>query len=187
MEQEHTLWALFLEGDTTAFAAIMKQHFKHLFNYGMKFCDDTELVKDTIQELFIKLWNKKANLSKSVNTKAYLTASVRRILYRKLQSQNKFENFSNYGDYNNYFDFEVSVEEKLIKKEFNADLAYKITQNLDGLPGRQKEVIYLKFFDELSRDEISEIMGISRQTVSNLLQMALKKLRLQLTMKLLVG
>jgi DNA-directed RNA polymerase specialized sigma24 family protein len=45
------------------------------------------------------------------------------------------------------------------------------------LPERQKEVVYLKFFESLSREEISHILEIAPQTVSNILQIALGKLR----------
>jgi RNA polymerase sigma factor (sigma-70 family) len=48
---------------------------------------------------------------------------------------------------------------------------------INVLPKRQKEIIYLKFFENLGREEIADIMQISPQAVSNLLQKALKNLR----------
>lgn len=176
--QDINYWKLFLGGNKSAFEMIINDHFKHLFHYGTKFTDDDELVKDTIQELFIRLWDKRLNLSDDVNPKAYLTASLRRALHRKIQSLRKFVNFSEVENGLDAFDFEVSVEEDFISNEEVRSIAYRMAANLSVLPERQREVIYLKFFRDLSRPEISDAMGITPQTVSNLLQLALKKLRI---------
>lgn len=45
---------------------------------------------------------------------------------------------------------------------------------ISALPNGQKEVVYLKFFQELSRDQIDQIMDTAPQTVSNLLQLAIR-------------
>ncbi|MEJ7779752.1 MAG: sigma-70 family RNA polymerase sigma factor [Daejeonella sp.] len=179
-------WKLFRLGNKPAFEQLMFDNFKHLFNYGSKFTTDSELVKDVIQELFLKLWEKRSNLSNDVNPRAYLTASFRRALHRKIQSQNRFTPYSEINEIEALFDMEVSVEEQLIEKEKNRNLAFKIAANLSGLPARQREVIFLKFFQYLSRDEISEAMQITPQTVSNLQQLALKKLRVVLKSRILV-
>ncbi|MES2276736.1 MAG: sigma-70 family RNA polymerase sigma factor [Bacteroidota bacterium] len=185
-QQGCSLWKSFLLGDATAFEQLIAQHFRHLVNYGTKFTDDKELVKDTIQELFIRFWDKRANLSDDVNPRAYLTASLRRALHRKIQSLSRFQNFADVENTSDLFEMELSVEARLIEKEYGKNIAIKIAQNLEALPKRQKEVVYLKFFQELSRDEISEIMGISAQTVSNLLQMAIKNLRTKISKDMLV-
>ena len=59
-------------------------------------------------------------------------------------------------------------------------------QLLEKLPRRQKEVIYLKFFQELDRDQIAAVMAIAPQTVSNLMQLAIKQLRQYNSVELLV-
>lgn len=179
-DQNGHLWKLFIDGNEEAFKKLMEQHFMQLFNYGTKFSNDEELVKDTIQELFILLWDRKENLSIDVNPKAYLISSLRRALHRKIQSQNHFIRYSDLKDNINYFNFQVSVEDNMIEDEITKARAKRIAENITGLPERQKEVVYLKFFEEMSRDEISETMGITPQTVSNMLQIALKKLRTEL-------
>ncbi len=180
------LWKSFRTGDKDAFGQLMRENFRHLFNYGSKFSDDDELVKDVIQELFLKLWEKRINLSDDVNPKAYLTVSLRRALHRKIQSQSKFSSYSDLNELECSFDLQISVEEQLIEKESSRELAFKIAANLSELPARQREVVYLKFFQDHSRDEISDIMQIKPQTVSNLLQLALKKLRIALKSRLVV-
>jgi RNA polymerase sigma factor (sigma-70 family) len=75
-------------------------------------------------------------------------------------------------------DFEFSIEEKLIESEQTKVKAQKIRQVVNDLPQRQKEIIYLKFFQDLGRDEIAEILHLNPQTVSNHLQTAIKSMRL---------
>jgi len=179
-------WKAFRTGNKLAFGQLMQENFRHLFNYGSKFSNDDELVKDAIQELFLKLWEKRLNLSDDVNPKAYLTASLRRGLHRKIQSQSKFSSYSELNELECSFDLEISVEEQLIDRESSRELAFKIAANMSALPARQREAIYLKFFQDLSRDEISEVMQITPQTVSNLLQLALKKMRTELKSRLVV-
>lgn len=179
---EKITWHLFIEGDKSSFEELMKFFFRPLFNYGYKFIKDEELVKDAIQELFIRLWNSRERLSANVHPKAYLFASLRRALYRKIKSQSKTVFFDNEdGAYT--FDLEASADYRIITNETNVRIAKTIAANLSRLPKRQKEVVYLKFFQGLSRDDISDAMSISPQTVSNLLQLALKKLRAEFEMQ----
>ncbi len=175
---EKITWHLFIEGNRSSFEELMKVFFRPLFNYGYKFIKDEELVKDAIQELFIRLWNSRERLSANVHPKAYLFASLRRALYRKIKSRSQTVLFDNEGGAD-FFDLEVSAEHRMIANETTVRIAKTIAVNLNRLPKRQKEVIYLKFFHDLNRDDISDAMSISPQTVSNLLQLALKKLRIE--------
>lgn len=180
------LWKLFLSGNKTAFEQLISLNYRHLIYFGTKFTDDKELVKDAVQELFINLWNKRSNLADDVNVRAYLIASLRRRLFRKIQSLSRVKKHLEIESRSDYFDMEISIEEKLIARENEYITGYTIVQYLTVLPARQKEVIYLKFFNEFNREDISQVMGISAQTVSNLLQMALKKLRTNISKSMLV-
>lgn len=158
----------------------MELHYKSLFNYGAKYTDNSDLVKDCIQEMFIGLWIRRENLSKNVNPRAYLIASLRRAVCRKIQSEKKFLNKEFDEQDVSSFDFELSIEEKIIGKESDKILAKRIAELISTLPKRQKEIIYLKFFLNLNREEIAGILGNKPQTVSNLLQSAFKTLRLEM-------
>ena len=177
MTNAENLWNEFIDGNELSFEKLMKLYSRTLLNYGSKFTQDKELIKDTLQELFIYLWNRKEKLSAAVNPKMYLTASFRRMLHRKIQSEKPFLKETKSEEYFSYFHFELSVEENIISNESTSIQAKNIAQKIELLPKRQKEVIYLKFFYGLNRNEIAEVMEISEQTVSNLLQLAFKFLR----------
>jgi RNA polymerase sigma factor (sigma-70 family) len=171
---DNIIWDRFLEGDKIAFEELMKSHFATLFHYGTKFSKDKEFIKDCIQDLFLQLWESRQNLSNSVMVKPYLMASLRRRIHRAMLPVQFSDALTESKD---IFDIEFSIEEKFIQDESTLMLTQKIKYALEMLPKRQKEVIFLKYFQELEREQIAKIMDIAPQTVSNLLQMAVKQLK----------
>jgi RNA polymerase sigma factor (sigma-70 family) len=173
---DDVLWQKVLEGDNTAFGILMSRYFRVLYQYGCKFSKDESFVKDSIQDLFLMLWERRQNLSKQVNIKPYLMASLRRSIHRHYLRNKEIFAESFEAD-SSLFDLEFSVETQYIETESINTYTQHIKSLLEKLPQRQKEVVYLRFFQNLERDEISQIMSIAPQTVSNILQMALKQLR----------
>src|SRR5690606_38624939 len=69
---EQELWDLFRKNDEEAFSVIYRKYFPILFNYGHQFTKDRDLIKDTIQDLFIYLREKRSGLSSTTSVKFYL-------------------------------------------------------------------------------------------------------------------
>lgn len=176
-KDENQLWQLMLQGDHFALAQLMELYMDTLFNYGIRFSKDRTMVEDCIQNLFIGIWQRRDFLSTPLNIKSYLFSSLRRMIHRKVHLVKKVSVISLSDNDSPGFDFEWSIEHSLIQKEESRIMASKLTYLITALPKRQKEVIYLKFFENLTREEIADIMQISPQAVSNLLQKALKNLR----------
>ena len=78
-----TLWSSLIEGNLRALETIYKRHYALLLNYGLKFCQDIELTKDCIQDVFVKL-HKSKELSQTVSPRAYLLKALRNTLYDNL-------------------------------------------------------------------------------------------------------
>jgi RNA polymerase sigma factor (sigma-70 family) len=173
---DKVIWHRFLAGEVEAFDYLMTLYFRTLFHYGSKFSKDKEFVKDSIQDLFLLLWERRQTLSSDIAVKPYLMASLRRLMHRSASSKLSLSD-SYVEEINGNFDIEFSVEEEYIETESNQFVAQKLKRLLEELPLRQKEVVYLKFFQEMDRSQISEVMNISPQTVSNLLQIAIKQLK----------
>jgi RNA polymerase sigma factor (sigma-70 family) len=173
---DRVLWQDFLSGQVWAFEKLMSDNFRLLFRYGSKFSKDRELVKDSIQDLFLVLWEKKENLNPDAAVKPYLMASLRRLMHRHVSSRAWVGN-ETLQEEDDYFEIEFSVEEEYIENEATAARTHHLQKLINTLPRRQKEVVYLKFFQELSREQISEVMAVSPQTVSNLLQIAIRHMK----------
>jgi RNA polymerase sigma factor (sigma-70 family) len=173
---DKVIWHRFLAGEVEAFDYLMTLYFRTLFHYGSKFSKDKEFVKDSIQDLFLLLWERRQTLSSDVAVKPYLMASLRRLMHRSASSKLSLSD-SYVEEINGNFDIEFSVEEEYIETESSLVITKKLKKLLEELPLRQKEVVYLKFFQEMDRSQIAEVMNISPQTVSNLLQIAIKQLK----------
>ncbi|WP_254412623.1 RNA polymerase sigma factor [Dyadobacter diqingensis] len=164
---EEELWHLFIAGDSAAFEALVDTTYALMYQYGSKFTRNTDLVKDCIQDVFLNVWEKRQSLNRAIPVRAYLLSSLRRRIHRKV----KYDLIDLQTSLpESLFETVFSIEDSMIVREESVFLTRKITTLLNELPQRQKEVIYLRFFQDLDRSEIAEIMQITPQSVSNFLQ-----------------
>ncbi|MGG7661843.1 RNA polymerase sigma factor [Dyadobacter sp. BHUBP1] len=173
LEEEQKLWREMLVGDVTAFEHLIDRTYDLLFHYGTKFNSDRELIKDCIQDVFLGVWEKRGTLNPEIPPKPYLLASLRRRLHR-LASRLRMDCMDYYNESDIVFDIEFSVEYRLIESENDRRLASRMAKMLNELPKRQKEAVFLRFYNDMEREQIALVMDIQPQSVSNLLQEAFK-------------
>lgn len=169
------LWLAFKSGDSEALGQLASEHYRVLYNYATKFTKDRELIKDCIQDLFLYLWDQRENLQSSPFVTIYLLKSLKHNLFKKLNQEKKWvlDDF----DTESPFSENTNVESTIIALELFAENEQKVRSVLNNLPKRQQEVIFLKFYETLSIEEIAEIMDMNKQSVSNLLQRAIHNLK----------
>ena len=165
------LWEAFRKGDRDAFASLFRSHYELLYRFGSKFTADTELLEDTIQELFIEVWQAKST-TPILSVKAYLLKSLK---YKLLKSFRKAGRLLPLQDSD--LSFEFSHESLLIAEQESAEKKRRVVEALQKLSHRQREIIYLKYYQNLSYEEVSEIMNINYQVARNLLYQAIKSLK----------
>jgi len=168
------VWKAFRQGDRMAFEQIYRTHIQELYRYGITIHSDKALVKDTIQSLFVELWNRRAALSSTKNIKYYLFKALRFKLYRTLKSR------ACHGQQQkHHYESKVvpSYETQLIHSEFQQERRVKLYNALKRLPPRQKEVIHLLFTEELSYEQVAELMTINVASVYTLAWKALSSLK----------
>ena len=173
------LWYLFLNGDDKVFSAIYQQYIEKLLSYGYKLCSDRDLVHDSIQEIFLNLFLKRKKKGKKVeNLKAYLFVALRYGISKKLLKQRKYESIELHKESESqFFKSEYNIQSQLIDVEISNELKQKLSSAVNNLPSKQKEIIYLKFEEELDYPQISEIMKISVESSRKLLYRSLLSLR----------
>lgn len=177
------IWQFFLEGDQEALAFIYHNHYKKLIKYGVKFSSDEEFVEDCIQDVFLQLWKNKESLGKTESIRFYLLKALRRRITKDFLRKRPTVDIDERGD-NYHFMVEYSVEDLLVQEEGVANLKHRLVQALEELTARQKEAIYLKFYQELDYDEIAGIMNISYQSIRTLVYQSIKLLREKVTSEL---
>ena len=175
---EQALWTAFRNGDATAYAVIYRRYFGVLFNYGKKLSIDHELIKDCIQELFIKIWNNRHNLSNTTSIKYYLLTSLKRKLLDTLKSTYVKQS----ADHDTLHD-ELA---NLIPTADNDDDNYlsrkeQVRTALTRLSSHQQRLLQMKFYKNLSNKEIADELGITMQSVYNAVFKALRSLKKQVS------
>jgi len=178
---EYLLWKEFRNGDLTAYAVIYKRYFFVLYKYGKKMCHDHELIKDCIQDLFIKIWNNRENLRDTTSIKYYLFTSLKRKLLDTLETPHmKFATDKEILDDDLVEMADFSYEEETPSNWKN--IAKAMTQ----LSAHQQKLLKLKFSENLTNKEIAEELGITIQSVYNAVFKALKSIRKQLVVVLVL-
>ncbi|WP_081652306.1 RNA polymerase sigma factor [Cyclobacterium qasimii] len=174
----YELWGLIQSADQEAYAYIFTSYSDDIFKYGQKFTTDCGLIEDVIQDVFVHLWEIKCSLNIHSSIRFYLFSSFRRELLRRLKVNQKHEVLE---DYHSSMAWQDSFQEILIENQITHESSRKISSALDNLSTRQKEAIYLKYIQDLSYDEISELMGIKVPSLYNLVLKGLKSMKQFLT------
>ncbi len=178
---DEKLWDSFRSGDKLALRDIYKTRVEKLFNYGMKVTQDSLLVKDCIQDLFVDLWNRRNHLSPTTNIDYYLFKALRGLIIRALKKDKKLREKSQLFN-NNQPTYEPSYEKELISSQSNSELRKKLRSEIGNLPDRQREILFLTFFESFSYEEASAIMKVDVKTAYNLAWRAIKSLRNKLNL-----
>lgn len=173
---EGLLWIQFHQGEEQAFATIMDRHFRPLYSYGTKLTYDKELVRDCIQDVFLEIWSRRGTLPVLDSPRFYLLRSLQRRILQKV-TRNRALGYSDHSEIDEDFLVELAVDTALEAAEDQQQNAHRLTQLINTLPKRQKQVIYLRFFQELDYDQIAELMAMNRQSVYNLLRESIQRLR----------
>jgi RNA polymerase sigma factor (sigma-70 family) len=162
-----------LPGDHLALDAIVKRHYNLLYQYGCKFTRDAALVKDCIQDLFLFLWFKRHAINETASVEHYLMKGLRRRLERAFSKAGSTESMG----FLEFKDTAATPDDHIIQQETKTALADRIKKCILQLSKRQQEIIYLRFYLNASAADIADIMQLNRQSVYNLLNDALNKLR----------
>ena len=180
MTNDDTLWKGLRQGNEEMFLALYEKFYHTLLFIGLREIKDPQLVKDSIQQLFLYLWEKRFSIDEAKNVRSYLITSFLRRLtndWKKSERANSLQVvWKNYSE-----DPQPNPEENLIRKDEQGHLFRLLMDHINELPNRQMELIIFKFYEGLSYDEIVERTGLSHRTVYNKIHEALKKLKLDIS------
>jgi RNA polymerase sigma factor (sigma-70 family) len=175
MNQLQHLWLNFLQGDKAALSEVFLLYHDDLYRYGLKLAGDENLVKDAIQDLFLKLWKNRSNLKPVEVPKPYLFKSLRNHLIDSLELTKARIPIEN--DFEHPFEIVYSAEDFVIHEQVTEDVKQQVIQALNKLMPRQREALYLRYFEELDFETIASVMDINVQSVRNTLHRGISALR----------
>ncbi|MEM6803421.1 MAG: sigma-70 family RNA polymerase sigma factor [Bacteroidota bacterium] len=162
--------------DISDIRALYLAYYNPLFRYGCSIEAHKEWVHDEIQELFVWLIQHPEKWSQIQNLKAYLFKSLRRNIRAKAKQQRTKS--SRLDDWQEREKWEEAPQEMaLIAEENEKQISEHLAKGLGKLSSHQREVIFLRFYQSMSYDEIADIFSVSNQVVRNTVFRAIKNLR----------
>lgn len=172
-KSENILWKSFRNGDNDSFELIYKNYADILFRYGIQFTSNESLVKDAIHDVYVKLYNDRLRLKTEVNIKFYLFTCLKNHLYNLLKRELFFDKVDlEEGEY-----LDPCAEEQVTVTLNQKELQHTVRKVLSMLTDRQREIIYYRYMEELSIEEIAILMDMNYQSVQNSIQRSIKKIR----------
>lgn len=172
-------WKLLAEGEKQGLYACFSLFYDDLYRFGISLYHDPELIKESIQNLFIELWQIRHKLSGVDNIQQYVLTIYKRIIY-KTNQKSSLKNISQDIPLEELRLESLTVnsyETILIASQEDDHLKKRLIHALGKLSPRQKEIIQMRYFECHSFKEIAEKTGLTERTIYNTLHSAVNVLR----------
>lgn len=152
---------------------LFKKYWSPLFIVAHNVFQDKEACEDIVQEIFVRIWEKRNNLEIKASLKAYLYACVKYEVYRQLKKSYSKQEIND--------ELINALEEQPTTRQVEyKQLVEGVSFVINNLPPKCKEVYHLSRNESLSHKDIAGKMNISTKTVENHITKALKHLRINL-------
>lgn len=184
----------YIEGDNRAFDELLTRNQQKLYNYIMFVVRDPELANDVFQDTFVKVISKlqEGKYTDSGKFSFWLTRIAHNVIM-DVYRQQKGEHIVESGEDNDLSRLrsEDLMDSNREAEYVNTQIMADVRNLMDTLPATQREVVYMRFYQDLSFKEIAESTGVSintslgrmRYALINMRRMA-KQHKLQLSMEL---
>ena len=173
IENESQLVRNLSRGNLLAFNTLYKEYSGRLYRFGLGYLKSEAEAEELVQEVFTIIWEKRADLKVELSFKSFLFTIAFNIIRKHFRTKSYFTE---------YFKSELSPDLDLQTSQkitYNSLQQY-ITELVNKLPERRKEIFIKSRFHGLTIKEIAEDMNISHKTVENQLTDALKFIRTNL-------
>jgi len=148
------------DDDTRAFTHLMDHYSSMVYGYLLRFVKDPFLAQELAQDVFLKIWNHRKQLSGIANFAGYLYVALRNTACNAFKEQL-------YKTDGPPADTIASVLPAPASNLEYKELANTLTRAIDQLPPRRKEVFKLNRFEGLTYEEIAQRLNIAKSTVKD--------------------
>ena len=179
MLADDMLVARYSKGDNKAFDELLVRYQSKLFNYIYFIVRNQEVAEDIFQETFVKAITtiQQGRYTASGRFGAWLTRIAHNLIidgFRQERAENTMSNEDSEVDLFNDADLcDDNIEIQLVNEQTLCD----VRRLVDALPDNQREVVYMRFYQDLSFKEIAEITGVSINTALGRMRYALLNMR----------
>ncbi len=176
---DEQLVRLYAGGNDTAFDVLLARHQGKLFSYICFIVHNRDVAEDIFQETFVKaiITIRQGRYVETGKFLAWLTRIAHNLIidfFRQERNENLISNDETDADlFNNVRLAETNIEMQMVTEQTLDD----VRMLMERLPANQREVVYMRYYQELSFKEIAEITGVSINTALGRMRYALLNLR----------
>ncbi|ROT02197.1 sigma-70 family RNA polymerase sigma factor [Lepagella muris] len=169
----------YAKGDNEAFDTLLKRHQERIFNYILRIIKNEDIANDIFQETFVKaiLTIKQGRYTENGKFPAWISRIAHNLIidyYRQEKSENlQSADLDDVDVLNRKELCEETIEDVIITDQIREDVKYLIKE----LPHLQREVLKMRYYQNLSFKEIAEITGVSINTALGRMRYAILNLR----------
>ena len=147
-----------ISGDSKAYDFLMEFYYKSLCGYAQSLCHDHSMAEDIVQNVFVKMWDKRKKINPELSIKSYLYKSV----YNEFINQYRKNKPVIYLEKKYFEAIDLAVE---IEPEELKNLIKIMNAEIENLPSKCREIFLMNKKEGLTHTEISEYLNISTKTV----------------------
>ncbi|MFN0257720.1 RNA polymerase sigma factor [Pedobacter ureilyticus] len=172
------LLSLLQKENQAAYTEIFNRYFQLMFVFAYKKLRDEEIAKDLVQELFVKLWERRAVISVKGNLTPYLYTAMRNMIldyFAPQKVENRYVVFlTGYMANGRSMDSDALIREKQLKEY--------IEKQIQALPAKMRRIFEMSRKGHLSHREIAIALETSENNVSTQIMNAIRILKTKLSM-----
>jgi RNA polymerase sigma factor (sigma-70 family) len=165
-------WTHITAGDQNAYSEAYLHFYERFYNYGLKFTKEITIVEDAIQEVLLSMWMDRSKIAMLQNPAGYFFTSFRNNLILKIKNQSKQLPLEMAE-----WEPDFARETILVNQEFDSEIQQKLQSVLDTLTSRQREAIFLRFYEGLPYEDVAQALGISVKATYKIVARGLLQLR----------
>ena len=173
LNNEKELLVLLAGGDKLAFTKLFEYHRNRIYTVAFKMTRSSAISEEIVQDIFLKIWLKRADFVDVQNFSAYLFIVTRNEVYRVLKRIARDYKITSLLSK----DEQSMVKDKTAHHVMEKEYSLLLQKAVDRLPNQQKQVYKLMKDQGLKREEVAEILHIQPETVKFHLAQAMKNVR----------
>jgi len=175
----YNYWDKIKEGDEKSFERLFKELFSELCSYAIQYTADRFLAEEIVQDIFIKIWQNREDITPTKSVKAYIFQAVHNSCINSIiQKKNKktIHNIFLSDESWEVIQESTQINPFLLEKLEARDTEQIIKQIIETLPTGCSEIFKLSRFENKSNQEIAEQLNISISTIRTQIYRALDKI-----------
>jgi RNA polymerase sigma-70 factor (ECF subfamily) len=170
--RDEELIVMLKESNSYAYTEIFERYNSLLLRHAFKLLSKDDEAYDVVQDVFLHLWQKRAEFTINSSLSAYLFTAVKNRIFKLFAHKEVVIRYAQSISAFMVEGYDI-IEDEIMEKELS-DL---IKKEIDALPSRMREVFLLNKTDQLSYKEIAERLNISDQTAKQQVYKAIKILK----------